>query len=249
MRVNLKANSCYLLGCINCLAQWPPGGCAVARPRPHLCPAPVAAPRRRNAKAKSELGELESYLSRVNTVMGRFEERLFGVLRGFIALAVDRPTLLVDCVRVIELQEALDAQYGRVRMGYKPKAYKERFFRDLVRATDARFEALQDYARTCGTHNKKVGRGGVCARVLRLELCEAAGPIALLSMTLCKHSFLGPQIKYDQDGDPVIAEERDAKGGLSRVVIQKGVEAVDIRDKDALKKVKVIEEVRKGAWH
>lgn len=51
------------------------------------------------------------------------------------------------------------------------------------------------------------------------------------------------QVKYDQDGDPVIAEERDRGGGLSRLCVLKDGEQVDIRDPEGLANVSVFEEV------
>ena len=42
--------------------------------------------------------------------MSRFEERVFGLLRGFMALGAADPALLVAVVRIVEMQEHVDRQ-------------------------------------------------------------------------------------------------------------------------------------------
>lgn len=42
--------------------------------------------------------------------MSRFEERVFGLLRGFMALGQTDPALLVAVVRIVEMQEHVDRQ-------------------------------------------------------------------------------------------------------------------------------------------
>ena len=62
----------------------------------------------RNAKArpnaKHDFSHMLQYLERVNDVMAMFEERLWGHLDSFMELGQDNPTVLVDCLRIVELQ-------------------------------------------------------------------------------------------------------------------------------------------------
>lgn len=44
------------------------------------------------------------YLERVNEVMAIFEEKLWGHFDNFMELGQDSPTVLVDCLRIVELQ-------------------------------------------------------------------------------------------------------------------------------------------------
>lgn len=42
--------------------------------------------------------------------MSRFEERVFGLLRGFMGLGQEDPALLVAVIRIVEMQEHVDRQ-------------------------------------------------------------------------------------------------------------------------------------------
>jgi hypothetical protein len=42
--------------------------------------------------------------------MGKVEERLWSIIRNFSALGRDSPAVLVNAVRIIELQEMVDKQ-------------------------------------------------------------------------------------------------------------------------------------------
>ena len=42
--------------------------------------------------------------------MGRFEERLWSIIRNFVELGRSNPALLVSAVRVVEMQETVDSQ-------------------------------------------------------------------------------------------------------------------------------------------
>ena len=42
--------------------------------------------------------------------MGKFEERLWSIIRNFIVLGRSNPALLVSAVRVVEMQETVDKQ-------------------------------------------------------------------------------------------------------------------------------------------
>lgn len=50
------------------------------------------------------MSSMYKYLERVNEVMVAFEEQLWSHLDNFLELSGSNPTLLVDCLRVIELQ-------------------------------------------------------------------------------------------------------------------------------------------------
>lgn len=42
--------------------------------------------------------------------MGKVEERLWSIIRSFATLGRDQPAMLVNAVRIIELQEMVDKQ-------------------------------------------------------------------------------------------------------------------------------------------
>ena len=44
----------------------------------------------------------------VRMTMGKVEERLWSIIRSFATLGRDRPAMLVNAVRIIELQELVD---------------------------------------------------------------------------------------------------------------------------------------------
>ena len=46
----------------------------------------------------------------VKATMSRFEERVFGLLRGFMGLGAGDPALLVAVIRIVEMQEHVDRQ-------------------------------------------------------------------------------------------------------------------------------------------
>lgn len=50
------------------------------------------------------MSSMYKYLERVNEVMVAFEKQLWSHLDNFLELSGSNPTLLVDCLRVIELQ-------------------------------------------------------------------------------------------------------------------------------------------------
>ncbi|KAG2492926.1 hypothetical protein HYH03_008836 [Edaphochlamys debaryana] len=115
---------------------------------------------RRNTKVAAQAGQILDYLTKVDEVMVAFEELLFDQhlkLPGMVELAQERPTILVDCVRVIELQELLDAEYRRVKMGAVPqRRYRDRLFSGLVRDAEARFGELLEMAQQCHVPNDTV---------------------------------------------------------------------------------------------
>ena len=48
--------------------------------------------------------------AQVKETMGKFEERLWSIIRNFIVLGRANPALLVSAVRVVEMQETVDKQ-------------------------------------------------------------------------------------------------------------------------------------------
>ena len=62
----------------------------------------VRAPR--NVGTKHDITDMMRYLSGVQAVMTKFESLLWSQLKNYEGLAQHQPTLLVDCLRVVELQ-------------------------------------------------------------------------------------------------------------------------------------------------
>jgi hypothetical protein len=57
--------------------------------------------------------------------MSEFEELLWEHMRAFEEVAKESPTLLVDCARIIEVQERLDKQIIKSKVeGMVPKRFK-----------------------------------------------------------------------------------------------------------------------------
>jgi hypothetical protein len=80
-----------------------------ARPVRRCLPAPpLSAGRRRSCRAQ------------VRETMGKFEERLWSLIRNFIVLGRDNPGVLVNAVRIIELQELVDKQLEASGHGVHP---------------------------------------------------------------------------------------------------------------------------------
>ena len=80
-------------------------------------------------------------------------------------------------------QELLDAQYARVKMDYKPKRYKARFFLNIHNSAHERFKGLLRLAEVCNVPNKKVrmlpcfGRAGMARRGGEVQGCLAASGV------------------------------------------------------------------------
>ncbi|KAK9827315.1 hypothetical protein WJX81_003676 [Elliptochloris bilobata] len=70
---------------------------------------------------------LSTYFNKVRETLGKFEERLWSLIRNFIVLGRDNPGMLVNAVRIIELQELVDKQLEASGHGaVKPKRYRKR---------------------------------------------------------------------------------------------------------------------------
>ncbi|MEW5314341.1 MAG: hypothetical protein WDW38_005849 [Sanguina aurantia] len=110
----------------------------------------------RSGRTNSEMSHLALYLDRVSTVMAIAEGLLWDHVRNYDALAKDAPALLVDCLRIVELQEQLDKQYGRVSMDHVPKRYREKLFLVIETLAEDRFEPLEMAAESCGEYNKTI---------------------------------------------------------------------------------------------
>ncbi|MEW5306963.1 MAG: hypothetical protein WDW36_009390 [Sanguina aurantia] len=110
----------------------------------------------RSGRTSSEMSHLALYLDRVSTVMAIAEGLLWEHVRNYDALAREAPALLVDCLRIVELQEQLDKQYGRVSMDHVPKRYREKLFLVIETLAEDRFEPLELAAESCGEYNKTI---------------------------------------------------------------------------------------------
>ena len=53
---------------------------------------------------------LSSVSVQVKQTQGKFEERLWSIVRGFLEVSRSDPDLLVAALQVVELQELVDAQ-------------------------------------------------------------------------------------------------------------------------------------------
>ncbi|KAI8463893.1 MAG: component of the exocyst complex [Monoraphidium minutum] len=112
---------------------------------------------RRNASKRRDIGELMSYLDRVGDALAGFEARLWGHVRRYRELARSNPRLLVDCARVVEIQEQLDAHCRRTKAGFvKPRHYRERLLVEMEEAVRERAAPLLELCRTHGVPNTKV---------------------------------------------------------------------------------------------
>lgn len=56
------------------------------------------------------LPSLEAYFKQVHGCMSKVEYRIFSIVRSFMTLASQNPTLLVTVLNVIEIQEAVDSR-------------------------------------------------------------------------------------------------------------------------------------------
>lgn len=61
--------------------------------------------------------------AQVKMTMGKVEERLWSIIRNFATLGRDQPAMLVNAVRIIELQEMVDRQLEASGKGERSFAY------------------------------------------------------------------------------------------------------------------------------
>ena len=61
-------------------------------------------------QSQSASCECSCLAAQVKETMGKFEERLWSIIRNFIVLGRANPALLVSAVRVVEMQETVDKQ-------------------------------------------------------------------------------------------------------------------------------------------
>lgn len=70
---------------------------------------------------------LSVYFNKVKDTMGKFEERLWSLIRNFVQLGHSNPAMLVNAVRIVELQEMVDKQLeASGRAAVPVKRYKRR---------------------------------------------------------------------------------------------------------------------------
>ncbi|KAJ9533070.1 hypothetical protein QJQ45_018170 [Haematococcus lacustris] len=162
----------------------------------------------RNVKAgQHDMSSMMQHLQRVKSAMAQFEEVLWAYLEQYEELAQDNPTLLVDCLRIMEIQEGLDKQAAKTKgAGPEPKRFRRRFQDMVAQQVAARFEPLLEAAPKCGQPNKKV--------------------------------------RYTQEGDLVVAEERDYLGTLLSITLLDSMTGQQdtLTDPGRLRGVEVIEE-------
>ncbi|GAX84704.1 hypothetical protein CEUSTIGMA_g12126.t1 [Chlamydomonas eustigma] len=112
----------------------------------------------RNVKTTNhDFSHMFSYLERVNEVMQTFEEQLWDHLDNFLELSQENPTLLVDCLRIVELQEQLDKKNSRTKQdAQQAKRFRNRLVLRLQSWVDNRFRELLDLASKIGEYNMVV---------------------------------------------------------------------------------------------
>jgi exocyst complex component 3 len=87
---------------------------------------------------------LESYFSRVDIAMARFEERLWSTVRNFHSVAKKTPALLVAAAQVIEAQEAADVELLAAGHDTSPllKGWRHRCSQQISMSCQDRFAPL-----------------------------------------------------------------------------------------------------------
>ena len=105
-------------------------------------------------RREAEMQDLSRRLSRVGEVSAKLEAKLWGLVAGYQALAQRDPQLLVDVLRVVELQEALDAAGAKRKLAaVKRKHFRDKLFLELEGTLDGRFQPLLDAADACAVPN------------------------------------------------------------------------------------------------
>jgi hypothetical protein len=157
--------------------------------------------------------------------MAAFERRLWSHLRRFMDLAASRPSLLVDCARVVELQEAMDTHYAAAKVGYvRPKHYKERALAEMGAAVSARFQPLLALCRQHGVPNSRVSficlffGGGRCLNlgVSRCGLIVLPARTPLTIRDDAKHQTLTNKTGQARPGRPPRAQRAARLPGRAR---------------------------------
>ncbi|PSC69331.1 exocyst complex component Sec6 [Micractinium conductrix] len=98
-----------------------------------------------NLDLRMEAGSnLGSYFQKVRATMGKFEERLWSIVRNFLRVAKEDPELLVTALQVVELQEMVDAQLVAAGQGGSPlrKAWRRRCLAQVGNAIQEGFAPL-----------------------------------------------------------------------------------------------------------
>ncbi|KAI3425101.1 hypothetical protein D9Q98_008479 [Chlorella vulgaris] len=91
-----------------------------------------------------EAHNLGSYFQKVRLTAGKFEERLWSIIRNFLAVSQEDPGLLVTAVQVVELQEMVDAQLVAAGQGASPlrKAWRRRCLSQIAMCIQDSFAPL-----------------------------------------------------------------------------------------------------------
>lgn len=92
----------------------------------------------------AEATNLNAYFQKVKVTMGKFEERLWSIIRNFVAVSQEEPGLLVTALQVVELQELVDAQLVAAGQGASPlrKAWRRRCLSQIAMSIQDRFAPL-----------------------------------------------------------------------------------------------------------
>ena len=97
------------------------------------------------------------------------------------------------------MQELLDAEYRRTRMGAVPqRRYRDRFFAALVAGAEARFTPLLELAQQCNVPNTTVSAGASAverphqegSRDRVLQLCACAWMCVCVCMCVCESALV-----------------------------------------------------------
>ncbi|KAI7841448.1 hypothetical protein COHA_004843 [Chlorella ohadii] len=92
----------------------------------------------------AEATNLNAYFQKVKVTMGKFEERLWSIIRNFVAVSQEEPGLLVTALQVVELQELVDRQLVAAGQGASPlrKAWRRRCLSQIAMSIQDRFAPL-----------------------------------------------------------------------------------------------------------
>jgi hypothetical protein len=130
------------------------------------------------------------YLEQVHVTVEAFERRLWRHVRNYHVLALQQPGLLVDCARIVELQEQMDAHYARTKATWvRAKHFKERALLEMEASVRQRWAPVLALAGQYGQENTRVSvpwvTGGGCRVQARADLG---------AMLLCAYCYLEAQI-------------------------------------------------------
>ncbi|KAL4437795.1 hypothetical protein ABPG77_005707 [Micractinium sp. CCAP 211/92] len=183
-----------------------------------------------NVSVREAQGNLSSYFQKaraaVRATMGKFEERLWSIVRNFVRVAQEDPGLLVTALQVVELQELVDAQLVAAGQGASPlrKAWRRRCLAQICMG-------IQDeYAPLLQRCSQLIAAGeNTDARVTEI-LAEADEFVAQLAPT---YDFVAPCFPPEYDIFGAICREHHRQ--LCSMVDFIGLCADNLANSDILK--------------